>query len=246
MTNSTKILQKYNVGDKVLIPDCNNELRKCTIDLVQFDREKNEIKYIVIFEKIDSNTRNPYPGRLEVNDSVISDLVDRSIVGNDFIWDYIKEYRCSRCLLPDCSNCPIYDKYYSESLSQDHLYFPKIGDRIEISLVKLNDQPGSVCIDDMVISNDKKFYGRIDTISNMSGYYNPITLDHLRISGYYTTKLGYTDFPNRFVDLRLNRARLLQRSDVVQFEFKDVSEYLCSSCIYSDCDSCKFKISRDV
>lgn len=91
MTNSTKILQKYNIGDKVLVPDYNNELRRCTIDLVQFDQEKNEIKYIVVFEKIRSSTQKPYQGRLEINDSVITDLVSRSVVGDDFIWDYIKE-----------------------------------------------------------------------------------------------------------------------------------------------------------
>lgn len=245
MTNSTKILQKYNIGDKVLVPDYNNELRRCTIDLVQFDQEKNEIKYIVVFEKIRSSTQKPYQGRLEINDSVITDLVSRSVVGDDFIWDYIKEHRCSKCPLPDCEGCPIYDKYYSESLSQGPFYFPKIGDRIEISLAKLSSRPDSICRD-VITVDDKKFYGRIDTISNKSGYLNLRTLDDLRISGCYTTKLGYTDFPHRFDDLKLDRTKLLQRSDVIQFEFKDVSDYLCSSCIYSDCNNCKFKINKNV
>ena len=60
MTNSTKILQRYNVGDKVLIPHCNNELRECTVDLVQLDQEKNEIRYIVVFEEIRSSTQKSY------------------------------------------------------------------------------------------------------------------------------------------------------------------------------------------
>lgn len=245
MTNSIKILQRYNVGDKVLISHCNNELRKCTVDLVQFDQEKNEIRYIVVFEEIRSSTQKSYQGRLEINDSVITDLVSRSVVGDDFIWNYIKEHRCNKCPLPDCSDCPIYDKYYSESLSQGPFYFPRIGDRIEISLAKLSSQPNSICRD-VITVDDKKFYGRIDTISSISGYHNPITLDDLRISGYYTTKLGYTDYPSRFIDLKLDRTSLLQRSDIIQFEFKDVSEFLCASCIYSDCDDCKFKIKKNV
>lgn len=245
MTNFIdKNTQKYFLGDVVITKEMSNNdnFSEYIVTRILYDNDNTVIYNL--FPKSGGNS-GWYSHQLEATNDDILELSEK-YSRSPFLWRHIQKNYCNVwCKLKSCNDCPISSKY--KSLMGDIEYIPNLGDTIEISTIK------NIITDefpfDKFVNDDIKYYGRIDCISyngEVSNLINAreIPIETITVSGQYTTKLGYTVFPKRFSELKSTRINLVKEERTeFKYQLPEVSEFICNSCIFSDCFTCKFKIN---